>query len=247
VAKLNQIVALVQGARAEANKITAPLFHTVKNPVLFAGMTQVYTPAEEGGERLPDDNTSVKHTVDEILSAFRKPNARMLDLMSTNENANTEAFADVVVDGSVIIEHAPVTFLMPFQKFLEQEVRGIIRDLPVQDPAETWALSTSSRAGIYQAPSRETFRQQKVQEPLVLYQATDKHPAQTELITRDVIAGYWDKTRFTGTISQSRKDDLANNVERLIDAVKVAREEANSIDVDDKPVGDAVFNFLFRS
>lgn len=243
--KLNQIVALVQGAKQDANKRTAPLFHAVKNPALFAGITQRYRPAEEGGQQLPDDNAEVQFTVPQVLDAFRKPNERMLDLISTNEVANMEATADVVVDGVVLIEAAPVTFLMQFQKFLEQEVRGIVRDLPIQDPAETWTASAASRSGVYEAPSRETFRQGKVQKPIVLYDATDKHPAQTAMITEDVIVGYWDKKRFTGAISQARKDDLVDRVETLIDATKVAREGANDREVTDRPVGQQVFNYLF--
>lgn len=243
--KLNQIVALVQGAKQDANKRTAPLFHTTKNPALFAGITQRYRPAEEGGPQLPDDSTEVQFTVPQILDAFRKPNARMLDLISTNENANREATADVVIDGEVLISEAPVTFLMQFQKFLEQEVRGIVSSLPVQDPAETWSPGGATRAGIYEAPPRETFRTGKVQKPIVLYDATDKHPAQTAMITEDMIVGYWDKKRFTGAIPQSRKDELISRVETLIDATKVAREAANDRQVEDKPVGNAVFDFLF--
>lgn len=245
--KLNQIVALVQGAKQEANKRTAPLFHTVKNPALFSGLTQTYRSAEEGGAQLPDDNTQVQFTVDEILDAFRKPNARMLDLISTNENANREATADVVIDENVIIADAPVTFLMQFQKFLEQEVRGLVRDLPIQDPAETWAPAGAERVGVVESDSFETFRTKKVQKPLVLYPATDKHPAQTQMITEDMIDGYWTKKKFTGAISAARKDELTERVETLIGAVKVAREGANDREVTDKPVGDAVFNFLFSS
>lgn len=243
--KLNQIVALAQGAKQDANKRTAPLFHTVKNAAMFAGITQRYRPAEEGGQMLPDDNAEVQYTVDQILRTFANANTRMLDLVSTNENANMSATADVVVDDVVLIEAAPVTFLMQFQKFVEQEVRGLIRDLPVQDPAETWTASDSSRAGIFEAPSRETFRTAKVAKPIVLYDATDKHPAQTQLITEDVIVGYWEKKRFTGAVSQARKDALMARVEQLVDAVKVAREGANDREVTDKPVGEQVFNFLF--
>jgi hypothetical protein len=243
--KLNQCVALVQGAKQDANKRTAPLFHTVKNPALFSGLTQTYRPAEEGGAQLPPDNTGVQYTVQEILEAFKVPNSRMLDLISTNENANTEARADVKIGDETIISDAPVTFLMQFQKFLEQEVRGLIRDLPVQDPAETWVPSAAERVGVVESNEFETFRTKKVQKPLVLYPATDKHPAQTQLITEDVIDGYWMKKKFTGAISAARKDELTERVETLIGAVKVAREAANDREVSDKPVGEAVFNFLF--
>lgn len=243
--KLNQIVALVQGAKTDANKRTAPLFHMLNQAQLFAGLTQRYRPAEEGGTQLPDDTQRVQHTVPEVLEKFRAPNERLLDLIMTNETANMSAQADIEIDGDVILESVPVTFLMQFQKFLEQEVRGLVNNLPVQDPAEDWSPSPAERNGIWESDEVETFRTRKVQRPIVLYDATDKHPAQTQLITEDVVDGYWKKKRFTGAISQSRKDELIERLERLVAAVKSAREKANDQEVVDHPAGQAVFNYLF--
>jgi hypothetical protein len=243
--KLNQVVGLVVGAKANANKQTAPLFHSLKVPALFAGLTQRYEPLEEGGEQLPDDNTRVQMTVPEILAAFAKPNGRMLDLISTAENANTEARADVVVDENVIIKDAPVTFLMQFQKFLEQEVRGIIRDLPVLDPAQEWQPAASARPGEYQTDEFKSHRTKKMPRVISLAKATDKHPEQVSLVHEDVIAGYWHKKRFSGAVPAGRKAELTERVEKLIAAVNVAREKANDREVTDKPVGDAVFGYLF--
>lgn len=243
--KLNQIVALVQGAKTDANKRTAPLFQMLNQTQLFAGLTQRYRSAEEGGTQLPDDNQRVQHTVPEVLDKFRAPNQRMLDLIMTNESANMDAMGDIVVDGNVIVETVPVTFLMQFQKFLEQEVRGLVSNLPVQDPAEEWSVSASERQGVFESNEAETFRTRKVQKPIVLYPATDKHPAQTQLITEDVVDGYWTKKRFTGAISQSRKDELIERVEKLIAAVKSAREKANDLEVTDHPAGKAIFDYLF--
>lgn len=243
--KLNQVVGLVVGAKQEANKRTAPLFHNLKVPALFVGLTQRYEPLEEGGEQLPDDNTKVQITVPEILDLFREPNSRMLDLISTAENANTEARADVTVDGETIIKDAPVTFLMQFQKFLEQEVRGLVQAIPVLDPSQDWNPSATGRRGEYETDETKTHRTKKVAKPIVLYPATDKHPAQTQLVNEDVLAGYWHKKKFSGAVPAQRKDELLKRVETLIAAVSTAREAANDREVVDKPVGKQVFDYLF--
>lgn len=243
--KLNQIVGLVVGAKANANKQTAPLFHQLKLPVLFEGITQRYEPLDENGEQLADDNKRVQVTVPELLEAFMKPNSRMLDLIATAETANQEASADVILDGAVLIENAPVTFLMQFQKFLEQEVRGFIRDLPVLDPAEEWDPAQSGRDGEFSTQEKKVHRTKKMPRVISLAKATDKHPEQVQLVNEDVLAGYWYKKKFSGAVTAGRKAELTERVENLIAAVGVAREKANDREVTDKKVGDQVFGYLF--
>lgn len=242
--KLNQVVAVLRGAKEDTNRATAMLFHGLKRGELFAGITQTYRPAEEGGVALPDDNTQVQTTVPDMLKRFEKPMARLFDLISTTEATNMNASADVVVDGEVLISNAPVTFLMQFEKYLEREVRGYVALLPTLDPAETWLPLDGD---LYETPPFETFRTRKVQKALVMYPATDKHPAQTQMITEDVIDGYWSKKKFSGAIPPAHKQVLIERVEVLIEAVKHAREKANDVEVFDFKVGEAVFGYLFDS
>lgn len=243
--KLNQIIAIEAGEKARVNKATAPLFHALKVDALFAGLTRTYEPVDDNGERLPDETARVKHTVPSIIEQFVKDSTRLLDLSATKDLTNTSAFADVEVDGNVIIEHAPVTFLLPFEKYLSQEVRGLIESLPVLDAAQDWETSTSERAGIYETETIQRHRTKKVNKVLELSPATDKHPAQVQLVAEDVLAGYWNEKRFSGAVPASQKAELIERVEKLIQAVKFAREQANDIEVTDLTVGDQVFGYLF--
>jgi hypothetical protein len=80
----------------------------------------------------------------------------------------------------------------------------------------------------------------------VLYDATDKHPAQTQLITDDVIVGFWTMVKQSGSLPKSEKKKLATRVEKMLDAIKAARERANSAPVTAKPeIGARVFGYLF--
>ncbi len=80
----------------------------------------------------------------------------------------------------------------------------------------------------------------------MLYDATPEHPAQTQIITRDVLAGYWSQVRHSGAMPKPEKDALAERVEKLLQAVKQAREAANGMDEASAPsVGEAVFDYLF--
>lgn len=243
--KLNQIVGLVVGAKSFANKQTAPLFQNVKKGDLFTGLTRRYEPLEDGGPTYANEDKRVRLTVEEVLEDFSKPNSRLVDLILTNESANMEASADVELDGQVLIENAPVTFLMQFQKLLEQEVRGLIRDLPVVDSAYDWSAAPGERPGILQTEEFKQHKTKKIQEPIVLYPATDKHPAQTQLVTSDVLEGYWVQRRFSGEVTAARKKELTERVEKLIAAVNTAREKANDREVTDRRAGAQVFGYLF--
>lgn len=243
--RLNQIVAIEKGEKNSANKETAPLFHAAKVPGLFAGLTKTYEPIDEDGERFPDESAKVQHTVVELLAEFSKHSTRLLDIIVTKETANTEAFADVKVDGATLIERAPVSFLIQLEKYLQQEVRGLVSMLPVLDPSQTWSQSRSDRVGVYETEEIKRHKTKKVTEPLVLAPATDKHPAQVQLVSKDVLAGYWSEKKFSGAVSAARKQELLARVDSLINAVKFAREEANSIQVTDKKAGEALFGYLF--
>lgn len=243
--KLNQVVATEKQTKEAVNKQTVPLFHAAKNPALFAGVTKTYEPLNEDGEQLPDDSTRVQFTVPEVLENFAKATTKLVDSQLTKETANTEAFADVTVNGSVLIAQAPVSFLLQFEKQLSQEVRGLIASLPTLDPAQEWAEQTSERAGVFTTDVVKRHRTKKTELPVVLYQATDKFPAQTQMITEDKLVGYWNEKRFSGAISGQRKQELLDKVDTLIAAVKYAREAANSRDAESKTVGAEVFGFLF--
>lgn len=243
--RLNQIVAIEKGEKSSVNKETAPLFHATKNSGLFAGLTKTYEPVEEDGEQFPDESAKVQHTVVELLSEFGKHSTRLLDIILTKETANTEASADVRVGDEVIIPQAPVSFLLQLEKYLQQEVKGLVTALPVLDPSQTWTASDTERNGIFETEEIKRHKTKKIAEPLVLAPATDKHPAQVQLVTRDVVAGYWSEKKFSGAISASRKQQLLAKVDELINAVKFAREEANSIQVTDKKAGAAIFGYLF--
>lgn len=243
--KLNQVVAVEKTVKEKVNKQTAPLFHVTKTPALFAGLSKTYEPLNAEGEQLPDDSTRVQNTVPEILDGFSKPAVQLIDTQLTKETANTEAFADVVVNGETLIVNAPVTFLLQFEKFLVQEVRGLIVALPTLDPAQDWEPSDSDRAGIYKTATLKRQRTTKLEEPVVLYQATEKFPAQTQMVTKDKLVGYWNEIRFSGAVPAQRKQELLDRVDALIAAVKFAREAANNRDVENKNVGAEVFNYLF--
>ncbi|MFT5681167.1 MAG: hypothetical protein ACI8RZ_002073 [Myxococcota bacterium] len=91
-----------------------------------------------------------------------------------------------------------------------------------------------------------THKTRKVQRPIVLYDATEHHPAQTQLITEDIIVGWWETVRHSGAIPSPRKQLLIERADRVLKAVRFAREEANDAEAAEKKVGEALFDYLLN-
>ena len=59
------------------------------------------------------------------------------------------------------------------------------------------------------------------------------------------MVGYWRTVKFSGALPTRRVHELLERVEKLQQAVKFAREEANNLEVDDQKIGETVFRYLF--
>jgi hypothetical protein len=91
----------------------------------------------------------------------------------------------------------------------------------------------------------QTIKTKKIPRNHVKAEATEKHPAQVEVYYEDVVVGTWRTIKFSGALPASRVNELLNRVEKLQEAVKFAREEANNTDVTEQKVGAKVFQYLF--
>jgi hypothetical protein len=120
----------------------------------------------------------------------------------------------------------------------------LVGKLPVLSNDENWKLDEV--AGLYKTDDIVTNRTVKVQKPLVLYPATDKHPAQTQLVTEDVTAGSWNTVKQSGAIPADRRTALLDRIERVLNAVKEAREEANGAEAPKVAAGNPLLGFIFQ-
>jgi hypothetical protein len=147
-----------------------------------------------------------------------------------------------VLDGHVLLKDVPATYLLFLEKQLS-DLHTFIGKMSELDPGADWNADPGT--GLYKTDSISTQRTKKVQRPITLYEATKEHPAQTQLITEDVIAGQWLTIKYSGAIAPPRKKQLLARIEKLSNAVKFAREQANAAEAQDKKLGKDVFDFLF--
>ena len=240
-ARLNQILAIEKGVKERVQKDVTALYHAAQKPALFGGFVKTFRKQNEQGEDYPPERQKVQVIAEDAVALFVKNKVELADVMATKDWANCNARADIVVDGKVLITSAPATFILAIEKELT-DFRTFLSHLPVLDEADDWDADPNSK--LFKTKPTTTHRTAKVQEPVVLYPATAEHPAQTQLVTRDVIVGFWEQVKHSGALPAPRKQALLEKVEKLLKAVKVAREQANMADAPKQEVGALLFGFV---
>jgi hypothetical protein len=239
---LNKLIAIESGVKSAAKRKETDLYHVLQKNALLNGINRTYQPKDDDGDRLPSETTLVQVKVEKVIKDLSAELTRLFDVTLTKEVGNSQAKADVVVDGKTLLKQVPVTYLLFLEKQLV-DINTFIGKLPVLDPASEWVYDSNN--DVHVTTAVQTVKTKKVPRNWVKAEATDKHPAQVEIFHEDVIVGTWTKVDYSGAIPATRKAELLARVEKLITAVKFAREEANSLIVDDQHAGDKVFSYLF--
>lgn len=243
--KLNQIIAVASGRKAQAKTAIEAVYHSVQKDALFSGLTRTYQPKDENGEPLPGESKGVQVTVADAIDKATGAWAPLLEVVAALDYANCKAVADVKTDdGEFNMAGVPVTHLL----FLEHQLTDLatfVGKLPTLDPAYVW--NWDQNAACYRSAPQETARTKKVPKAFVKCEATKEHPAQVEVFHEDILAGTWRQTLFSGAIPATVKADYLARVRRLQEAVKMAREQANQIEAPKANNGRAIFDYVFKS
>lgn len=239
---LNKLIAIESGVKSAAKRKETDLYHVLQKNALLSGISRNYQPKDDDGDKLPSETTLVQVKVEKVIRDLATELTRLFDVTLTKEVGNSKAKADVVVDGSVLLKQVPVTYLLFLEKQLV-DINTFVNKLPTLDPASEWTYDSNNDVNV--TSPVQTVKTKKVPRNWVKAEATDKHPAQVEIFHEDVIVGTWTKVDYSGAIPATRKSELLSRVEKLITAVKFAREEANSLIVEDQQAGSKVFNYLF--
>ncbi len=242
MAKLNQIIAVEKGVKSRSFQDLTEAHHAVQKQALLSGISRTYQAKDEEGEQLPPESTKVQTRAEDVLRQIGTTLTRLFDVTATKDSTNCVARADVKIDDRVLLSDVPVTYLLFLEKQLT-DLHTFVKKLPVLDAAESWVFSES--ADCWSTEPVRTIRTKKVPRNHVKAEATEKHPAQVEVYYEDIAVGYWTTVKFSGALPAKRVSTLLERVEKLQQAVKFAREEANNAEAVDQRVGDRVFGYLF--
>ncbi|KAB8141740.1 hypothetical protein F8S13_18540 [Chloroflexia bacterium SDU3-3] len=243
MAKLNQIIAVEKGVKSRTFQELTEAHHALQKPALLAGIARTYRPKDDEGEQLPPESTRVQVRAEEMIQQTAQILSRLFDITATKDWTNCVAQADVVVDGQVLLAKVPVSYLLFLEKQLI-DIHTFVKKLPTLDSSESWSFDASADA--WATDAVQTLKTKKIPRNHVKAEATDKHPAQVEVYYEDVTVGYWRTVKFSGALPAKRVSELLERVEKLQNAVKFAREEANNTEATDQKLGEKVFHFLFQ-
>ncbi len=240
--KLNQIIALQASKKAHAKDALTEAYHLLQKPDLLTGIARNYKPKDELGETLPSETKLVQAKVKELIGRVTVQLAEMIDVVATQDIANCDARADVVVDGNILAARIPVTHLLFLEKQLT-DLHTFVEKLPVLDPAERWEFNAAQDC--FASEPYQSNRTKKVPKNHVKYDATKEHPAQVEMYMEDVTVGVWTAIKYSGAIPATEKNAMLERVRKLQDAVKMARETANGMEVERQKIGEGLLSFIF--
>ncbi len=241
--KLHTIVALVQGRKARWTQFITNLHRSWgKSGQAVTGLSKTYQPRAADGDVMPPENRQVQRVVVDGIAELVKEAIAYYDLVHCQEHSNCHAFADLVVGDETLMTNVPVGFLM----FLEKQItdmRTFIIELPTLSLDKEWKWDPNK--GCHVAKPEETTRTAKVETAMVLYHATEKHPAQTKTITSDIPVGDWTTTIMSGALPADDKKAMVERVTQLREGIIVAREQANEKEVQQKKAVKAIIDFIF--
>ena len=240
--KLNQVIAIEKGVKTKTHASITAMYQKLEQTEQFNGIFRSYRPKDDEGDTRPEERKNVQITSVEIIAEVKETLADLFDVTATKDWGNTEAKADIVVNGETLIEGCPVSFMLFLEKQLT-DIRTFISKMPILDPSQSWEMDETF--GEYKAPSYETTSTKKIPQNHVVAEATENHPAQVQVYQTDEIVGYWRTQIYSGAMKRSERAEMMGRVEALMDAVKFAREEANGLKVENQQVGAKILDHIF--
>jgi hypothetical protein len=249
--KLHELLAVESDLDATAKKVMEEAKTTfVKKVDHFLGAHKSLHMFDE--QRSQEEAGAAEHkalvtTVGKKLDYIRKPIIRLWDAVLQKDATNQAAVADLVVDGEVIAEALPATWLLGMEQKL-RGLRAVYEAIPTHAPGIDWVPDEQRGKGIFKANNPETKdKTEKVVRADVVVPATDHHPAQVREYAENVKVGVFTVERWCGTISPAQKSEYLERIDRLIRAVKKARVRANNAEVKKLTVAKQLFDYVHGS
>ncbi len=244
---LHELLAIASNLKGQSDKVRAQLADTFeKKRHLFGSKVVVFVPNAEGQSAETTVESDVQTTVPQELKWVSAHLAKAIDVSYQVAEANTSARADIVLDdGTTLATGVPATALLELEKRVA-EIKALAEAVPTLDPAKGFSPDTTFRLpNVFRARDIAKTRTTKVKEVLVLYPATDKHPAQVQVLDKDVPTGKVQEQEWSGLITPAAKADLINRVEIVARAVHKARSRANNVTVDStRTIGAALLTYI---
>ena len=244
---MHELLAVEETLVGRANAIVEETIHSFKQKAveLYTGAIKTYKPLDDNDHDLvPPVSREIVDSVPAKLEYTAEKVSEEYDFLLQKELTNQSAKADLVIGGKTLATGLPVNFLLTLERRLEK-FRALLNDAPTLPNGIKWVPDPQHGEGFYKLETAEiSYRTRKVAVPVVLYEATDKHPAQVKESERSDTVGTYTEMKFDSRITTAFKSELLDRMDVLLQEVKKAIRRANQIDVVERVVGEQIFDFL---
>jgi hypothetical protein len=245
--QLHQLLAIIENLAKKAGFGSKERTVTFgKKPEHFDGWDKNYKITEEGTDDQIPESKEMVTTVDEQLDYLEELYIPWLDadLQKEETNSGGDARAELIINDTSFGKFSATT-LLAWEKHIKNLVE-VYKTIPTLDPVRRWELmkQMKEKQGVFKTPEEVRIRTVKKAEVLLMAPATDKHPAQTELIHVDKQVGKWLTTYYSGKWTPRKKAEVLNRLENVLVTVKKARSEANKADVVPIEKAEQLFHYI---
>lgn len=254
--KLHEVLAVeseLQGAFKKIVDETQVTFDKKAN--LFQGMVKTLRMVDDTRKHEEESGSQIVAVTDTVPSKLDytfKTVVQYLDAVLQKEEANQRAKADIIVvndDGTTttLATGVPATYLLGLETKLAA-LRPMLNAIPTLPPGRTWLLDEGNgKPGTYKTAQLDvTDKTEKAIKPVTLSPATDKHPAQVQVLNVDQVIGHYHTQYFNAGLTPLDKSVMLGKLDRLIAAVKQARQRANCVETNNLHIGQGIVDFLTK-
>jgi hypothetical protein len=185
--------------------------------------------------------TTVYETLKDALDVFAKAE----DLQFQKNLTKHRAAGTVMWQGEAYLKDVPIDQLLGLESRITK-LRELWETIPTQDATRTWTHNPDMGTGVYEASLEETEKTEKQAVPVTLAQPTKEHPAQVQLISKDVTVGRFTTQRRTGAATAQQKYDALKQIDDLLVEIKAARQRANETPAEDGRLGHKLAELLLE-
>lgn len=246
--KLHEVLAVDRDLELVARKIADEAIATfTKKTEHFVGIHKRLEMFDEGRkqeEQGQEEFKALTTTVQAKLEYCADHFVKHLDCVAQKEVTNTYASASVEILGKPFLPAIPATLLLSLENKLTQW-RAVYEAIPTLEPNIEWTPDSQQGKNVYRALHDVVrHKTEKTITPIVLYHATDKHPAQVKENSIDQPVGNYIAVQWSGKVTPARKSELLGRIDLLISEIKKARQRANSVDAASIEIGQTIFDFI---
>ena len=239
--KLHELLAAQETPTKAANVVAEDTLKKFKNVEHFFSGEEValqmieQSAANEAIESQAKVSKPVVTTVYDTLEYNLGIWAKAEDVQYQKNQTNCTATGTVMWNGVPFLIGLPVDELLGLESRLVK-LKELIAAAPTQDASLNWVPAPEINAHVFKLREPlKTTKTEKTPFPFEKSPATDKHPAQVEIMTKDAVVGTFSKMKFTGTCTAVQKSDAIVLIDDLLIEIKQARMRANeTVAVSDK-------------